>query len=181
MAVIEKKDNGLYWEYAAEQLLIQPWGKDSLRFRVTKKSGFTPNQDWALTYAKDQTGTADQITIDEEANTCQIKNGHITASINRFGWLTVTNSDGKVLLEERWQVKPGGKKTSPLGIPGRELKPIIGGDYQATMRFEAFDGEKIYGMGQRQEKQLNYKGCILELAQRNTQATVPFVLSNRGY
>ena len=36
-------------------------------------------------------------------------------------------------------------------------------------------------MGQRQEKQLNYKGCILELAQRNTQATVPFVLSNRGY
>ena len=181
MAVIEKKDNGLYWEYAAEQLLIQPWGKDSLRFRVTKKSGFTPNQDWALTYSKDQTGTADQITIDEEANTCQIKNGHITASINRFGWLTVTNSDGKVLLEERWQVKPGGKKTSPLGIPGRELKPIIGGDYQATMRFEAFDGEKIYGMGQRQEKQLNYKGCILELAQRNTQATVPFVLSNRGY
>lgn len=49
------------------------------------------------------------------------------------------------------------------------------------MRFEAHDGEKIYGMGQRQEKQLNYKGCILELAQRNTQATVPFVLSNRGY
>ncbi|WP_353939244.1 TIM-barrel domain-containing protein [uncultured Limosilactobacillus sp.] len=46
---------------------------------------------------------------------------------------------------------------------------------------EAFDDEKIYGMGQRQEKQLNYKGCILELAQRNTQATVPFVLSNRGY
>ena len=84
-------------------------------------------------------------------------------------------------MEERWQVKPGGKKTSPLGIPGRELKPIIGGDYQATLRLEAFDDEKIYGMGQRQEKQLNYKGCILELAQRNTQATVPFVLSNRGY
>lgn len=84
-------------------------------------------------------------------------------------------------MEERWQVKPGGKKTSPLSIPGRELKPIIGGDYQATLRLEAFDDEKIYGMGQRQEKQLNYKGCILELAQRNTQATVPFVLSNRGY
>lgn len=84
-------------------------------------------------------------------------------------------------MEERWQVKPGGKKASPLGIPGRELKPIIGGDYQATLRLEAFDDEKIYGMGQRQEKQLNYKGCILELAQRNTQATVPFVLSNRGY
>jgi alpha-D-xyloside xylohydrolase len=83
MAVIEKKDNGLYWEHAAEQLLIQPWGKNSLRFRVTKKSGFTPNQDWALAYSKDQAGTADQIIIDEDANTCLIKNGNITASINR--------------------------------------------------------------------------------------------------
>ncbi len=154
---------------------------NGLRFRVTKNSHFTPDQDWALAYSKEHTGSYDQIKLDEEANSCAISNGNITASINRFGWLTITNQDGKVLLEERWQVKPGGKKTSPLGIPGRELKPIIGGDYQATLRLEAFDDEKIYGMGQRQEKQLNYKGCILELAQRNTQATVPFVLSNRGY
>lgn len=154
---------------------------NGLRFRVTKNSHFTPDQDWALAYSKEHTGSYDQIKLDEEANSCAISNGNITASINRFGWLTITNQDGKVLLEERWQVKPGGKKASPLGIPGRELKPIIGGDYQATLRLEAFDDEKIYGMGQRQEKQLNYKGCILELAQRNTQATVPFVLSNRGY
>lgn len=154
---------------------------NGLRFRVTKNSHFTPDQDWALAYSKEHTGSYDQIKLDEEANSCAISNGNITASINRFGWLTITNQDGKVLLEERWQVKPGGKKTSPLSIPGRELKPIIGGDYQATLRLEAFDDEKIYGMGQRQEKQLNYKGCILELAQRNTQATVPFVLSNRGY
>lgn len=152
MAVIKKAANGLYWEHAAEQVLIQPWGKDSLRFRVTKNSHFTPDQDWALAYSKEHTGSYDQIKLDEEANSCAISNGNITASINRFGWLTITNQDGKVLLEERWQVKPGGKKTSPLGIPGRELKPIIGGDYQATLRLEAFDDEKIYGMGQRQEK-----------------------------
>lgn len=181
MAVIEQRGYGLYWEHAAEQMLIEPWGENSLRIRVTKKDDFTPNQDWALAYSKDQAGQADEVTIDTKANTCSIVNGYIKASINEFGWLTVTNAAGKKLLEERWQVKPGGEKTSPLGIPGRELKAIIGGDFKATMRFEAVDGEKIYGMGQRQEKQLNYKGCILELAQRNTQATVPFVLSNRGY
>ena len=181
MAVIKKAANGLYWEHAAEQVLIQLWGKDSLRFPVTKNSPFTPDQDWALAYSKEHTSSYDQIKLGEEANSCAISNGNITAAINRFGWLTIRNQAGKTLLEERWQVKPGGEKTSPLGIPGRELKPIIGGDYQATLRFEAFDDEKIYGMGQRQEKQLNYKGCILELAQRNTRATVPFVLSNRGY
>ncbi|MCC4435257.1 family 31 glucosidase [Limosilactobacillus reuteri] len=181
MPVIEKRKDGLYWEHAGEQILIQPWGINSLRFRATKKSNFTPNQDWALSYSKDIASKEKaNIQIDSNKNTCQITNGKITATINQFGWLKITN-DNRTLLEEKWQVKPGGKKTSPLGIPGRELKPIIGGDFKATVRFEAFDNEKFYGMGQRQEKQLNYKGCILELAQRNTQATVPFTLSNRGY
>ena len=54
-------------------------------------------------------------------------------------------------------------------------------DYKITLRFEGQDGEKIYGLGQRQEKQLNMKGCCLELAQRNTQSSIPFALSNRGY
>ena len=47
--------------------------------------------------------------------------------------------------------------------------------------FEAFDDEKIFGMGQYQEKNLNKKGAILELAHRNSQASVPFMVSNRGY
>lgn len=79
MAVMKKMANGLYWEHAAEQVLIQPWGKDSLRFRVTKNSHFTPDQDWALAYSKEHTGSYDQIKLDEEANSCAISNGNITA------------------------------------------------------------------------------------------------------
>ena len=64
----------------------------------------------------------------------------------------------------------------------RELKPIPGStDYELTMRFEAFDDEKIFGMGQYQEKNLNKKGAMLELAHRNSQASVPFMVSSRGY
>ena len=36
-------------------------------------------------------------------------------------------------------------------------------------------------MGQYQHPYLDLKGCTLELAQRNSQASVPFLLSNRGY
>lgn len=36
-------------------------------------------------------------------------------------------------------------------------------------------------MGQYQQSQLNLKGCKLELAQRNSQTTVPFLISNYGY
>ena len=36
-------------------------------------------------------------------------------------------------------------------------------------------------MGQYQQDCLDVKGCTLELAHRNSQASVPFVVSNRGY
>ena len=108
-------------------------------------------------------------------------NGFIRAEINRFGWLTFKNAQGAVLLEERWRVKDGGEKTSALEIPGRELKPILGGDFRITQRFEPNDKEHIFGLGQRQEPNLDMKGCMLELAHRNSQASVLFALSSRGY
>ena len=36
-------------------------------------------------------------------------------------------------------------------------------------------------MGQYQHGFLNQKNCVLELAQRNSQASVPFALSSLGY
>ena len=36
-------------------------------------------------------------------------------------------------------------------------------------------------MGQYQQKYMNMKGCMLELAQRNSQVSVPFYVSNIGY
>jgi len=41
--------------------------------------------------------------------------------------------------------------------------------------------EKIYGMGQYQQPYLDLKGLDLELAHRNSQASVPFAVSSLGY
>ncbi|WP_347560831.1 TIM-barrel domain-containing protein [Clostridium sp. OM02-18AC] len=50
------------------------------------------------------------------------------------------------------------------------------------MRFESVDrDERIYGMGQYQQPYLNLKGLDLELAHRNSQASVPFAISSLGY
>ena len=50
------------------------------------------------------------------------------------------------------------------------------------MRFESVDrNEKIYGMGQYQQPYLDLKGLDIEMAQRNSQASVPFALSSLGY
>ncbi|HWR22360.1 MAG TPA: glycoside hydrolase family 31 protein [Feifaniaceae bacterium] len=175
MAIITKAANRLIREYDNETLLIEPWGKNSLRVRATKNAAIKET-DWALL---PQDGCEAQIEIDEQS--AKITNGRITAVLDRFGCLTFVNQKGDILLQEYWRVKESGEKTSALEISGREFKPIIGGDYRVTLRFESNDREKIYGLGQRQERQLDMKGCMLELAQRNSQASVPFALSNIGY
>ena len=168
--------NKLIYRNDGEILQLEPWGENSLRIRGTKTPAVS-EEPWALL---DPVPCEAQIRV--EGKTASITNGKLTAAFNEFGWLTYYNQKGEVLLEERWRVNNGGLKTSPLAIPGREYKPIIGSsDYKLTLRFEGQDGEKIFGLGQRQEKQLNMKGCTLELAQRNTQSSIPFALSNKGY
>lgn len=97
------------------------------------------------------------------------------------------NQDGKLLLEEyernRGMAEEGRKEfNSALEIVPRTFEPHLSTDnFALTVRFEPVAGEKLYGMGQYQEPYLDVKGCTLELAHRNSQASVPFVLSSNGY
>ncbi len=74
------------------------------------------------------------------------------------------------------------KKCSAIEVEARGFKPAPGGDYHLTMRFESVDkNEKIYGMEQYQQPYLYLKGLDLEMAHRNSQASVPFTISSLGY
>ena len=67
-------------------------------------------------------------------------------------------------------------------VEARVFKPLPGGDYHLTYRLESIDpNERVYGMGQYHQPYLNLKGLDLELAQRNSQASVPFMVSSLGY
>ena len=49
------------------------------------------------------------------------------------------------------------------------------------MQFRARDGERLYGLGQHQHGRLDQKGAVVELIQRNTEVSIPFLLSSHGY
>lgn len=175
MAFLQEK-NKLIYVNGGETVQVEPWGENSFRVRATKTAKVS-EEDWALL-----PGKACDAKITVEENTASIVNGKIKAVFNEFGWLSYYNQKGETLLEEFWRVNDGGEKTSALAVFGREFRSIIGSsDYKIKLRFEGRDEEKIYGLGQRQERQLNMKGCSVELAQRNSQASVPFALSNLGY
>jgi alpha-D-xyloside xylohydrolase len=174
-----KEDDRLRFHYDAEELYIEPWGGDALRVRATKQHTM-PLEDWAL--QKPTAPSKVDILITEDG--ASIINGKIKATISSRGKIVIFNHKGKLLLEEyaRHRLDLRDPKCSSLSVEAREFKPIPGGDYHLTMRFESIDkNEKIYGMGQYQQPYLDLKGLDIELAQRNSQASVPFALSSLGY
>ena len=112
-----------------------------------------------------------------------LTNGKLTVKLDNEGRMSFYNQHGEVLTEEYWRDRNRiNRYCVPLRIVARELKPRQGGtDYEVTARFEAYDNEKIFGMGQYQDSHLNKKGSVLELCHRNSQASVPFYISSRGY
>ena len=128
-----------------------------------------------------------KIKVYERGTDTVIENGKIICEITRTGKLRFLNQTGKLLLEEyeriRGMSEEGRKEfNSALEIFPRTFEPHQSVDnFKLTVRFEPVDGEKLYGMGQYQQPYLDVKGCTLELAHRNSQASVPFVLSSNGY
>ena len=173
------ENNGrLIFKYDAETLWIEGWGTNGLRVRATKMHQM-PEEDWALLSNPSPCCTV--IHISSEG--ASIQNGKLIAKLTAMGKLTFYNIEGKVLLDEYVRNRMDIQATycSALEIEGREFKPLCGGDYALTMRFESNPIEKIYGMGQYQQPYLDLKGSDLELAHRNSQASVPFMISSLGY
>lgn len=179
MGIFKKQNDALLFRHDWEQVIIEPWRENSFRVRATKMNSFTDDE-WALTIAK----TIGNTQIEIHDNYASIINGKIKAEILNCGLITYYNQKGEVLLKEYLRTRNdiNSEFCSSLMIDAREFKPIIGGDYELTVRFESTDrNEKIFGMGQYQQDILNLKGMNLELAHRNSQASVPFCISNMGY
>ncbi|CUX49734.1 Alpha-xylosidase [Clostridium sp. C105KSO15] len=178
MSVFRKENNCLKFHYDAEELWIQPWGANSFRVRASKMDQMQ-KEDWALSMKLEDMRPEFKI----ENDFASIRNGKIEARISRYGKLTFYNQRGEVLLDEylRNRMDVFADYCSALDVEAREFKPILGGDYHLSVRFVSNPEEKIYGMGQYQQPYLNLKGTDLELAQRNSQASVPFAISSLGY
>ncbi len=169
--------NALLCLHQGEKLRIEPWGRDSLRVRSTMLPEFS-GKEWALTETPEQTEAV--ISIEEQAT---ITNGRIKATVNHAGVISFYKDDA-LILREYFRAYDGtiSRESRCLKIFNREWKGVIGGsEYSLNVKFESNKGEKIFGMGQYQQDCMDLKGCVLELAQRNSQISVPFAVSSLGY
>jgi alpha-D-xyloside xylohydrolase len=186
------KDGALLRTCSGERLLVEPWGTDALRVRSTMRPDFG-REHWALEGGR-PSGAAD-IDIADDGQSASIRNGDILARIDPRGQISYYNAAGDLLLAEYVRLRLGNIQAgdgqidreavsyfnSALKIHPRTFTAQVGGDYTLKVRFESQPDERIYGMGGYQHGFLDQKGCLLELAQRNSQASVPFAVSSLGY
>ena len=187
-----ENDNGaLRFYHQGEQGLIEAWGQDSFRVRTRINAPFTGNNR-ALTEIPARCDT--RITITEEDHwvgdgtidkreLATITNGKLKAVVNFAGVISFYKDD-KLILREYFRNYDGtlSRESRCLKITNREWKGIIGGsEFSLNVKFESRREEKIFGMGQYQQDCMDLKGCVLELAQRNSQISVPFAVSSLGY
>ncbi|WP_026925212.1 TIM-barrel domain-containing protein [Glycomyces arizonensis] len=181
MTVFETAKDAVTWRGDGETLVVQAWGRDGLRVRSTR-AGEVTDTDFALLEPEPT-----DVAIEVEGDTATIVNGGITAVLRAHGgydWQTgydvfgcsleFRDAEGRTVLRE---LGSGGA----LKLTAREFRPLPGGAHRLRAAFEPAAGEKLYGMGQYQQAILDLKGSTLELAHRNSQASVPFVVSSAGY
>ena len=115
------------------------------------------------------------------ANGVQVKTGRtaitlstaaLTVSVNvRTAALTFLTKDGKPVLAEP---AAGGKSFDVPSV--YETKT-----WQVQQTFLSPSDEALYGLGQHQEGIFDVRGVPIRLHQANTNISIPFLLSNKGY
>jgi len=173
---VSKVNHKLVYKQDHETLVIEPWGWDGLRVRVTPNEG-GQTSDWALDIPLEVEG---KIEISPEEAT--LRNGKISVCIQDIytqkGHLQFfRHSNGKKIpiLSEYdygvWAHNPG----------TRTFKPVGDGLFHAELHLASRDGERFYGMGENATGRVNLKGSVIDLYQRHVKAVVPFVVSSEGY
>ncbi|WP_426592573.1 glycoside hydrolase family 31 protein [Cellulomonas sp. McL0617] len=174
-------DGCLVWRGGGETLVVEPWGHDSARVRSAM--GQISDTDWALLPAADR----GEASFEVDGDTATMTNGRlrvVATAHEGLDWqtgapaldcrLSFHDSDGRLLFAEE---DSGGA----LKRRARTYVPLPGGAHRATLSLRTPEDEHLAGMGQYQQDLLDIKGATFELAHRNSQASVPFVVSSAGY
>jgi len=160
--------NRLQWEGAGELFWIDPFGPDAIRFRSSRSMRIS-EENWNLL---PQPEIPLEISISEDK--AVVKNGKIKVEIvSRDGRVKYLNNRDEVLLHESHH--------RHHAHFARQFKSRGSDHFELKVTFDAEKDEHLYGMGQYPNDCLDLKGTVLELAQKNTQISIPFLISSKGY
>ena len=134
----------------------------------------TPDREWpeeqSLVTVKQE--ATPKFKTEKTDSTVSVVTSQIRATVSlSTGDVKFYDSKGRPVLSEA----EGGREFTPIEVEGTK-------GYTVRQVFESPDDEEgIYGLGQHQSDEFNYKGKDEELFQYNTKVSVPFVVSTGNY
>ncbi len=150
-----------------EVVRIEAWGPDSLRVRAGLDDLI--EGDGALS---ERPAAQAIVEINEEGASITV--GALIAQVDAAGHIRFLRSDtSEELLTE---------KPIHFWWPGPRNFTATGNGYHYLEQcFAAYEGERLFGLGQHTHGRLDQKGIVIDLVQRNAEVSIPFLVSSRGY
>lgn len=155
-------------ENDVRKVRLQVWGDKIIRVSATPDSKFA--EDESLVVLKPESST--KFEVEETDSTVSLVTSAVRATVSlATGDVKFYDLSGRLVVSEA----DGGREFSPIEVEGTK-------GYTVRQEFESLSEEEgIYGLGQHQSDEFNYKGKNEELFQYNTKVSVPFVVSTDNY
>lgn len=169
------------WTGDGETVVVEPWGDSSARVRAVP-FGRVRECDLALLDPPGAEARAGRTTDGAElvvgALRVVLTESHDVDESRRRPvhrcHLGFFDRAGRQLVEEL-------PSSGALRLRARDFSSHDGGGFGLRASFVSDPGEHLVGMGGYEQALPDLKGAVLELAQRNSQVSVPFVVSSAGY
>lgn len=170
----QKSENGITVnvtstdENSVKKVRLQVVGDKIIRVTATPDDKFAPDASLVTV----PQSVKPEFKVEETDSTVSVVTADVRATVSlATGDVKFYNTEGKLIVAEA----DGGREFSPIEVEGTR-------GYTVRQAFASLnDEEGIYGLGQHQADEFNYKGKNEELFQYNTKVSVPFVVSTDNY
>lgn len=114
-------------------------------------------------------------STEQDDSTLVVKTARLTVTLSKAtGTVAFADQEGKPILQE----DPQGRSFAPYAVD--DTKGHTEG-LSFQQKWIPGPDDAIYGLGQHQADEFNYRGKNEELFQYNTKVSIPFFVSNKGY
>lgn len=159
--------DGITIAVGGDTLTLEPLNDNAIRVRYQQAAVQLYPED--IVYTEEVTTPHFEVREDEE--TIRLITGQITAVFHRkSNSLSFLDDSGNVILREQ----DGGRLIEPDSLDNLAV-------YRVAQRFVSPPDEYLFGTGQFQDGHLNIRGLHRRLTQVNSQISIPFILSSKGY
>ncbi|MCU4164026.1 TIM-barrel domain-containing protein [Carboxylicivirga caseinilyticus] len=151
----------------AKVVRVQPVSDQTFEVRTTAASELSEEKSLVKVPMKE----SPKFTVSEENQIVVIKTSEATAKVSlSTGEVSFYDANEELIIKE----KADQRVFNNINVDGTD-------GFELSQVFDSPEDEALYGLGQHQADEMNYKGKNEELFQYNTKVSIPFVVSTKNY